>query len=108
MKIYIIAFLAIALFIAHEANADDSYWYARAGLGHNTRLFDDNDWDDGGEIGGSVGFGYRHRLSGGFYGTLSYDHYSQPAISGSCNGRPLGASCEDSLDAFYAGVEYHW
>jgi len=34
---------------------------------------------------------------------ISYQHFSQPMV-----GPPFNDDTEDSLDAFYAGVEYHW
>lgn len=104
MKIYLIIFLAIALFTVHEAQAD--YWYARAGLGVNTVLFSDvNEWQDQGSAGGSFGFGYRYQIKGNWHGEASYTHFSQPFV-----GQPFGKKdeYEDSLDAFYLTIEYQF
>ena len=98
--------LLVLLLLWGQAMACEDHAYIKAGLGKNMILFSDEEWNDGGSVGGSFGVGYRQRFGkSNFHGTLSYDHFSQPGV-----GPPFGKKddTEDSLDAFYAGVEYHF
>ena len=82
--------------------ADESYFYARLGAGKNATLFnDDNKWDDNGELGCGAGFGYRHNISGRWYGDLSYTHHSQ-----CLSGPPVNNDEESTSDHAYYWVEW--
>jgi len=106
LAIFIFTVWAVLLTLtlwSEGAFADENYFYAKAGLGHNAMLFSDNEWEDQGKWGGALGFGYRHIIAGNWHGELSYTHYSQPAAGG-----PQNNDYEDTLDAFYYYIEYRW
>jgi len=96
--------LIVILLLCSGSVQAESYFYIGLGVGKNAMLFDsENDWEDNGEIGCGAKFGYRHHLSGSFYGDLNYSHYSQ-----CLSGPPVNDDWESSSDHAYYWVEYRF
>ena len=93
----------LAIFgIWQHATACENHLYVKGGIGKNMMLFTDQEWTDQGEAGTSVGIGYRHQISGNWYGDLSYQHFSQLNV-----GQPLhDYEFETTTDHLYYNVEY--
>jgi len=92
--------IVLLLVLKSEGACAEDYFYVRGGLGHNA-LHDayHNQWYDSGSVGGTVGFGYTRQLTGGLYGDISYNHYSQPFVP---------TIDETTIDHVYLVLEYRW
>jgi len=73
------------------------YGYVGAGLGKNGNLNGSDEWDDGGSIGGRLKAGYRHQISGNWYGDFNFIHNSQPLVN---------HETESGSDHIYYDIEY--
>jgi len=104
--VLLVLFIVVVLVLATDGAcaSEDDYFFARVGLGKNVALFSSHEWVDQGQLGGSIGFGYRHQISGNWHGELSYTHYSQPLAGGPVHPDQY----EYTLDAFYYSLEYQW
>lgn len=96
-----IANLLLAILISGAAQAGENYFYVGLGLGKNDSVC--GCWEDHGSAGGKVALGHRHHIWEGFYGDLSYTHYSQPLV-----GAPFDDRWEMTSEHLYYTVEWRF
>ena len=76
-------------------------FYVEVGAGV-TGLNSANNWDDSGEVGANMGFGYIHRIDN-WAVDFGYQHYSSYD-----KGWPIDDRYESNLDAANITLRYEW
>ena len=84
--------------------AGPKYFYAGAGIGKNGAAMSSYDyWDDGGGVGAKLYGGFRHNISGAWWGDARASHHSQWDV-----GPPFDDAKETESDHVFYSVEYHF